>query len=453
MASLGQARRAVERVMLPAAGLGLRAFTAITDLVPARLRFGHWNDLVDLMALPGGLPEISPGPPLWETDVSKPSRLSAADLSCVIVAGELDSGGVETVVATLALGLPEYGVAVEVVCTRDGRTADSLRERGVTVSRVSTPELVDFVRERRPDTIELHRINRVMLDALAPYAERTVPVFHAMESYLDEPTWEALRRFSLRSPASIAVSGAVAEFFRERVDRSAEVVLNGVPAPVGDLRSRAPVERARLGRAIGVTLGADVVVVALQRFSDQKNAAGLVDAFLLAAESDPRLRLVVAGAPNSWLEVRRADVLRRTHPCGDRVHLLGDSDPAALLLGGDLFALDSFAEGGPVAAVEAVACGLPVVLSDVGFARELVATSSVPGRVVRRANETMAQSSLAAERRRRHQSNRAAFAAAIRELAAPNARDVVGVPEAFTRPAMVAGHARVLRRVAAGHRG
>lgn len=433
------------RVFDGAAGIGLQGLTMVTDALPPRIRFGHWNTLMNRLALTDGLPSVASGEPLWQS-APAPAHASQIDLRSLIVAGALDTGGVETVVATLAEGLPAHGIDVEVICSDEGRISHRLRDRGVRVTRVPTEGLAGFVETRQPDAIQLHRIDRDMLTALTPTAPRTIPVFHAMESYIDEATWSVLEAFAQRSSTCIAVSPSVADFFAARIAITADVVVNGVASPLGDLSARHEGERSRLATAIGVQFAADdVVVVALQRFSDQKNAAGLVDAFLLAAESDPRLRLVMAGAPSSWLEVRRADILRKTHPAGGRVHLLGDSDPAALLLGGDMFALDSFAEGGPVSAVEAVACGLPVVLSDVGFTRDLVAAAAVPGRVIRRANETLTQASYAAQRRRRHQSNRADFAAALLALAGTEARRVSGPPDRFSLPTMIAGHARALR--------
>lgn len=441
-------RAQFSRVPSLLAELGLRGLTVVTDMLHPRLRFGRWNSLLSGLAFARGLPVVEPQDGLWQQEPT-PGSVTEPDMSCLIIAGALDTGGVESVVATLALGLPAHRIDVEVVCSEEGRMSEWLAEREVRVTRVPNADLADFTRSRQPDAIQLHRVDRTVLDALSPYASRTVPVFHAMEAYLDAATWAALAAFTRYTTACIAVSRSVADFFDSRIGSTAEVVVNGVPDPIGDLRDRHDAERLRLSAALGVALTPeDIVVVALQRFSDQKNAAGLVDAFLLAAESNPDLRLVVAGAPNSWLEVRRADILRRLHPRGARVHLLGDSDPAALLVGGDLFALDSFAEGGPVSAVEAVACGLPVVLSDVGFARQLVASTEVPGRVVARANSTMGQSALARERRKRHQSNRRQFAQALLEMARETPRLVTGVPTAFSKKVMVSGHAELLRRAA-----
>lgn len=434
------------------AGLGLLALTAITDAIPPRIRFGRWNAVMNrCLAFEGGLPSIPATEPLWQ-ESARSSLHPATDMKCLIVAGALDTGGVETVVAALAEGLPELGIRTEVVCSEEGRVSKRLKERGAIVTRLSGEGLARYVEDSCPDVIQLHRIDPSMCISLRAWASRTVSVFHAMESYLDKASWTAFSDFERRGPGSIAVSESVADFFAPRLSRLPTIVPNGVPDPVHNIADRHESERTSLARALGTNFAtSDIIVVALQRFSDQKNAAGLVDAFLLAAEVNSHLRLVMAGHPNSWLEVRRADAARRSHPLGRRVHLLGDSDPAPLLLGGDVYALDSFAEGGPVSAVEAAACGLPLVLSDVGFARQLVQTSGVSGRVVPRANANMSQASIASERRRRHQSNRHAFAHALLEVASSPARTSARVPDGFTLQSMVAGHAQVLREVSDLH--
>jgi glycosyltransferase involved in cell wall biosynthesis len=65
--------------------------------------------------------------------------------------------------------------------------------------------------------------------------------------------------------------------------------------------------------------------------------------------------------------------LRNDLPCADRIHLRDHAPwPGALLAAADGFVLDSFFEGWSLASMEALAAGLPVVLSDVGGAREQI---------------------------------------------------------------------------------
>ena len=87
-----------------------------------------------------------------------------------------------------------------------------------------------------------------------------------------------------------------------------------------------------------------------------------------------------------------------------------------------------------------------VVLSDVGFARELIDSDGVRGEVVIRANEDYSQSSMATQRRKRHQSNRQELAAALNRVVNElGPRGVGRLPDRFTDEAMVRAHAAVLR--------
>ena len=69
--------------------------------------------------------------------------------------------------------------------------------------------------------------------------------------------------------------------------------------------------------------------------------------------------------------------------CRDRIHLRDHySNPAELLALADGFALDFFFEGWSLASMEALYAGVPVVLSEVGGAREQVGADEVRGYVV-----------------------------------------------------------------------
>ncbi len=84
------------------------------------------------------------------------------------------------------------------------------------------------------------------------------------------------------------------------------------------------------------------------------------------------MHLLVAGrAADDMLYFEQTQQLLRTLPGADRIHLRGHcANPTALLAAADGFVQDSFFEGWSLASMEALLAGLPVVLSDVGGARE-----------------------------------------------------------------------------------
>lgn len=442
----------------------LLGVAAAVDLVPPRIRFGHLQDVLALLRVRGGLPSITApasllrpsARPTHPRPTNQLEGLSEHPVHCVLVAGALDTGGIEAVVATVAEGMTRHGVATEVVCSSPGRMAERLQGRGIEVVQVpSGRQLVEYIRTRRPDVVELHRVDRDLVRAVRESGVATVPVFHAIETYLDKASWSEIGQLLATQRVAIAVSASVRDFvgvMAPAPGTTVHVIVNGSRPPSRALGADRSEARRRVGDALGLELREDRVVVSLARFSDQKNIPGLVDAFLQAVEQEPRLRLIVAGEPQNWLEVRRADVLRRGHPLGHRVHLLGTSDPELLLQAADVFALNSLAEGGPLAAVEAAAHGLPLVLSDVGFARQLVSCEEVRGVVVDRASREMTPGSLSRARRRHHQGTRMELSRAILQMSSLDPMRAGVIPEMFAEGTMVAAHASVLRSAARRHR-
>ena len=83
-------------------------------------------------------------------------------------------------------------------------------------------------------------------------------------------------------------------------------------------------------------------------------------------EALPNLHLVVAGHDAGNGHGRRVRELTRSHSVSDRVHFVGEvrgEEKPRTLFGADAFVLSSYTEGLPVAAIEAMAARLPVILT------------------------------------------------------------------------------------------
>ncbi|KLE35283.1 glycosyltransferase [Aurantiacibacter luteus] len=136
--------------------------------------------------------------------------------------------------------------------------------------------------------------------------------------------------------------------------------------------------RAELAEQFGVRIATgERLIASVGALIPRKGQALLID--MLAGMPGTHLVLVGQGRDRAMLESEVAR-LRLT----ERVHFLGNVDHAALpvvLAASDVMALNSASEGLANAWVEALACGTPVVISDVGGARELV-RSETAGRVV-----------------------------------------------------------------------
>jgi len=114
----------------------------------------------------------------------------------------------------------------------------------------------------------------------------------------------------------------------------------------------------------------DVVIGTVARIQDVKNHRLLVDAFARLHAAMPALKLSIVGDGPLLPAVREQVAALGLQ---DAVWLPGArADIGALLHGFSVFVLPSLAEGTPVSMLEAMACGLPVVASNVGGIPEVV---------------------------------------------------------------------------------
>lgn len=132
-----------------------------------------------------------------------------------------------------------------------------------------------------------------------------------------------------------------------------------------------PRDRATARAALALD-DADRIVLYVGRFVEAKGLRELVTAFGALLARDPRRRLVLLGDG-----VMRAalEQLLRDSGIAARTTLPGACEPAGVaqwLAACDVLTLPSWSEGYPNVVVEAVACGRPVVATDVGGTREIL---------------------------------------------------------------------------------
>ena len=136
-----------------------------------------------------------------------------------------------------------------------------------------------------------------------------------------------------------------------------------------------PSDQAQARQQLGV--GAEEqLVVFVGRFIEAKGLRELIEASRLLAGSNARFRLVLIGDGGMKTELL---ALIQSAGLADKVHLPGGLPPekvAQWICASDVLTLPSWSEGYPNVVVEAVACGRPVVATDVGGTREIVNASN-----------------------------------------------------------------------------
>lgn len=295
----------------------------------------------------------------------------------------LPVGGIERRLVAVVPRLRDLGWDMRVICLREeGPLGAELRAAGIPLqvipfrSRLSPRalgQLAGYFRSQNASVVHSH-MYRSNLPATVAGRLAGVPAIFAQVHNVD--SWDSRRqrfmdRLSARwRTATLAVSRAVQQDVMAALGQPEErvpVLYNGI-----DVAQFRP--RPEAGQALRDSLGVDpnqVLFMVPARLHPQKNPAGVMAAFEQMAAACPEgVRPVLAFAGGGKLE---AELRERAAALAARVLFLGQRDDmVAVYNAADAVVLSSFKEGFSNAVVEALACGRPVIASDVGGNREAV---------------------------------------------------------------------------------
>ena len=115
----------------------------------------------------------------------------------------------------------------------------------------------------------------------------------------------------------------------------------------------------------------EVLALYVGRLTREKGLFDLAQAFVRAHAKFPRLRLIAAGPDEEGIAPALKAILR---PCGSAVSIspLFVPRPVNLLVGADILCLPSYREGFGSTVIEAAACGVPSITTDVYGLRDSV---------------------------------------------------------------------------------
>ncbi|UOE42755.1 glycosyltransferase [Agromyces larvae] len=391
--------------------------------------------------------------------VHRVAGVSGGDgVRCLLVTESLDGGGMDEFVAFLARQLPAFGVHAAVLLAPVGMSrglgpiAQELAAEGIEVADPGD-ESEAWITRWKPDVMAVHGNAKRPLEIAAVLGVPAVLVLHGMHDLFDMPESEVVDRYDLLSGV-ICVSELVRTQYLARSSRidpaRVRTIVNGI-----DAQRTQGIDRAAARDALG--LDDQFLFLSLSRHSMQKNTYGLVSAFGEVARDRANAHLLVCGRADDYSYTEQVLGLRERLPARDRIHLRGSTRRADVLLAAaDAFVLDSFFEGWALSSMEALAAGVPVLMSDVGGAREQLAGGPTRGRLVRNPIgdplavnwETMSKARFAP------QANRAEFVAAMssfadREMDFADRETIAGdAVERFSAARCVASHAEALEAIA-----
>lgn len=301
-------------------------------------------------------------------------------LRILLLVHSLRRGGAERVVLELALGLQARGHAVLVLGLLDANEYCEERYRRVPTASLLTagsyhwpfslPVLAGRLARQvvafRPGVIQIHTPTAAIAAALARTGLPTVHVYHGYGDLTRPASFKAfvrrrLERWSaktLRSQAvavSPAMRGAIAKHLGCQED-AVLTVLNGI-----DLERFTPAVREFVGAPVIAVVGT---------LCEVKRTDQALFAFQSLLRRWPGARLLIVG--EGPLRPRLEALIDELSLRG-AVHLLGRrSDVPEILAEAHLLWQLSQSEGLPLAVVEALACGVPVVGTNVRGVRDVV---------------------------------------------------------------------------------
>jgi glycosyltransferase involved in cell wall biosynthesis len=137
--------------------------------------------------------------------------------------------------------------------------------------------------------------------------------------------------------------------------------------------SAAPASQKQPAPAEEICKSGEFAILNVARHSKEKDLGTLLSAYALASRQAPSLRLILAGSGAFTPALKQQAAELGIAP---NVSFLGERpDVGCLLSQAKLFVLSSVSEGLPISLLEAMAAGLPQVVTDVGGMPEILGLS------------------------------------------------------------------------------
>jgi glycosyltransferase involved in cell wall biosynthesis len=306
---------------------------------------------------------------------------------------DLDTGGAEIMLLRLLQADRRRNLVQNVVSLttvgaigqRIGQTGAEVHALGVNPSRPSPAAIVKLaglVRRLQPDILQTWLYHADFAGTLvAPLARVPRLVWNIRCAALDRRDLRVSQRLLMKTLANLSArpdlvicnsqAGVAAHQQLGYRPRGWMVIANGLDT--GEFRPRAGA-RSRLRAQLGLPETARVIGL-LARYHPMKDHESFLQAAAIVCARRPDAHFVAAGRGIASHPVLTAAVDRLG--LRGRVSLLDEQAPVDFLSALDVAVNSSYSEGFPNVVAEAMACGVPCVVTDVGDAAHIVGDAGV----------------------------------------------------------------------------
>lgn len=333
----------------------------------------------------------------YQPSVGGPEK-RAARLKVTHVITGLETGGAEIMLYNLLSHIDRSLVESEVVSmTYKGSVGEQIESLGIPVRELGMERgspnpwyvfrLAAWLRKSRPDIVQTWMYHANIVGGFAAKLTGGLPVVWGIHaSRLEARTSKRLTMWTVRASARLSTSlparivSASRSAHRLHADIGYDqdkmrVIPNGF-----DLDYFAPDAAARISVRRELGLADDATLIGMvARVDPHKDHGNFINAAALLRTRLPDAHFLLCGSgvtdANPWMSelVRGAGI-------GEKCHLLGNRDDIPRLTAAlDVATLSSYGEAFPLVIGEAMACGVPCVVTDVGDSAYIVGEA---GRVV-----------------------------------------------------------------------
>jgi len=291
-------------------------------------------------------------------------------------------GGAETVFVDLVSRLPQDKYRSVVIIQGKGWVHDELVRRGFSPFVIKASgsfnwryllSIIKIIKNQKIDIIQSHLLGSNVYSSIAGLICRrpVIATFHGGVDIHSKERFLALKFAALNLGANAVV--AVSESLKQEIiartpikARKVTVIYNGI-----DTESFHKNKNDSLRKNYGWD-SKDIIVGCLGNIRPAKGYDVLLSAAALLKNNPVRFRFVIAGQGKGSL-FEKLQRQRTEQMLEENVHFVGfQNDPSEFLSNLDIFLLASTSEGFSIATIQAMASGLPVIVTRSGGPQEIV---------------------------------------------------------------------------------